>query len=176
MALRKRDEEIEAITPAGPLPVLLPTTFAHQKRSNWCWASCCDMALSQQNQPQVTQCDIAGSYFLDDDDCCLPGHCDSECAIDDVKKIFQANGLPGTDFVPHDITECRLIEQLRESKNTVALGLAGSPNHMVLVVGFAGALFNVYDPALGEGAWTFEEIKQGALGNRTWAQTWTDLR
>lgn len=178
MALRKRDEEITPIAPAGP-PVLLKVTFAPQERDNWCWAACCDMALSQRDKPQATQCGIAKNY-LTDDNCCQQGHCDSECSIDDVEKVFRESGLPATQFVDGTLEADELRRQIGESKNTVAIGLQGIPdrgvpNHMVLVVGFAESLFNVYDPAVGEGTCTFDEIRTDSLG-RTWAQTWKDLR
>jgi Papain-like cysteine protease AvrRpt2 len=179
MALRKRDEEITPIIAEGLGPILLAVTFAGQKRDNWCWAACCDMALSQQNKHQVTQCGIAKNYITDDD-CCQKSHCDRECKIGDVERVFQKSGLPETKFVDGTLPVEDLRKQIRDSKNTVALGLQGLPdkgvpNHMILVVGFAGSLFNVYDPAIGEGTCTLEEIKKDALG-RTWAQTWKDLR
>lgn len=175
MALRKKSEEVDLIAPVGPGPVLLGAIFALQERNNWCWAACCDMALSQRQRPEVMQCQIALTYLQGE--CCLAGHCDSECDIVDVEKVFRRNNLPGATFISGLVAESDLRTQLTNGGgNTVALGLQGSPNHMVLVVGFAGSLFNVYDPGRGEGTWTLAEIMKGALENRTWTWTWINLR
>jgi hypothetical protein len=173
MAIRKATEDIQLIPAVGS--TLLGATFSKQERNNWCWAACCDMALSQRQRPGVMQCEIAKTYLTGD--CCDGSSCDAPCAIRDVREVFVKNGLGSTEFLNDVLSESALRVQLSgSSANTVAAGLKGSPNHMVLVVGFTGSLFRVYDPADGDGLWKYDEIMRGLLRKRTWKWTWKDLR
>lgn len=181
MAIRVSDAQMNAITPApaSAVPVRLDAPFELQARDNWCWAACCSMALAQQGRP-TRQCVIAGSYVTGD--CCSDGACNRRCAKTDVERVFRKNGLQKATFVDGSLDESTLADQLRGQGNgpgnTVAVGLEGSSNHMVLVVGVIGSVFNVNDPdpLRGTCRLSFAELKQDANTSRAWTATWRDLR
>jgi hypothetical protein len=173
MALRLQDVQIGAVSPAPK-----PRIFSPQERDNWCWAACCSMALAARGQSRA-QCNIANSFFNNGNvvmDCCLAKACDFDCPIPKVAGVFRTNGLGSATLVPAQRTQADLISDL--ARSTVAVGLQGSPNHMVLVERYtgSGSLFMVADPAVGEGAVPFAELQQSSSPQRTWTWTWTDLR
>jgi len=175
MAIRVSDAQLRAIAP--PPAVAVPLQV--QARDQWCWAACCSMALVQQGHPKQ-QCVIAGSYLSGK--CCQAGACNSPCLIADVQAVFRNNGLHQAAFVNGTLAAAALAGQLPGqgpgAGNTVALGLEGSTDHMVLVVGASGSSFivNDPDPTRGTCALTYAELLQDANRARSWSVTWQNLR
>jgi hypothetical protein len=161
---------------AASAPAARPAIqYIAQRNDHWCWAACCAMALSQQGKNKQ-QCDIAGAFF--NADCCSAGACDAECKVQQVEKVFRDNGLPQTAFLDRALSQQELASQLNAGGNTVAIGRRGAANHMVLVAGFSGQSFTVYDPDpnFAVGSVCFAEILQQAQGTGAWAWTWQNLK
>ena len=181
MTVRNRTPETFEIPPQSrSLAAGFDIPCVRQEQSNWCWAACIHMVLSQaKSQAQIV------NAALDLTDCQINGSssaCNKALRLDgappSVSSALTSNGLSGTP-VPDRLTEPELESALQDSPVIVAFNGGGAGGHVVLVVasdsGSGQTLFLVNDPrpANAHSAWkTHEEIRMGlSLGLGRWTET-----
>ncbi len=75
------------------------------------------------------------------------------------------------------LTEAALEAELNASR-LVGVHISwnsGGGGHMLIVYGCVGNKFHVYDPCLGSGPITFNELKHYMDGDGTWDLSWRNL-
>jgi hypothetical protein len=155
--------------------ILVNKCFNQDDYANLCWAACVETAAEQQMLHPPDFLAIAKMFLQ----CNQADPCDEACDVDRVVCAFTKNGLlKARSSCPVAIDV--LIKQL--NVGTVAIGLKGSTNHMILVVGFypEEPLFIVCDPAMSGNPQTvtFDGLKDYKIASgdtQIWERTWLDL-
>lgn len=140
--------------PDLPGSVELGLTYRSQLKSNWCWAACGAMIREVPQYSIVTE--VFGS-----------------------PENYSAGLGAGLGDVPEQFYKSQLTEYTLKfslaAGDPIGLGYSGhGASHFVLLDGYSGDLFTVYDPGAGVSYQTYNELL--ALDNMVWDETHVILK
>lgn len=190
-ALARRDvimpSDLRDLPDLGQVPTRRRVTgsYERQEKSNWCWAACYQMVLSNRGIAMPGQCALAGEVFRLQGCCFQPNRWDGPCNITipvmGFSPAFLRRGIQSR-FYPSAISFQALVGELQQDR-MVLIGIKSRDNswgHAMLIVGWdtnsEGDFLIVYDPnpARGIVADWYEDVRT-AYGYGSWYATWIGI-
>lgn len=155
-------------------------SYYQQLQTEWCWAACMQMGLSNW-QVSATQCDLVSQAY-GQSTCCQNGstsQCNQPIPILSIAPEWQKRNI-STTYLARGLTVEELTTEL-ETHPFVEIGVRWSQGggHAILIVGYNDVTdqFWVHDPMIPAGfdLCDFEELKT-AYGKGDWKWTWIRFR
>ena len=149
-----------------------------QERDNWCWAACVTVAQKFRGHRTTQRQVVHAASML----ARRKGHAARserralELDLDDrdITSLFKRHS-PQARFMRRPLSERELQKQIRKGKLVSAVVESTRGRHMILVYGYEGNKFSVWDPNGEYGPLTHAAIKRYQPNNAKWVETWKEL-
>jgi hypothetical protein len=156
------------------IPLAIDTNIV-QEHPNWCWAACIDVVVRfRQHSAALNQCDVA-TAALGKACCTAPHPCDVPVTLAQITTLFN-----GTYHIPATLQvgplDAATLKADLNANHLVGVYVQRHQSaHIVLVYGYVGNKFHVYDPLgyQGFGPVSIRVLKRYMSGH--WTFSWRNL-
>lgn len=152
-----------------------------QSQTEWCWAACIQMLMSNRFGSYPAQCTMAGHAFLPlapESGCSDPQRINFPLPVGRVAQELARWGM-SSQSQSRPVSFQSLVSEISANR-PVKIGLLwnGNGGHAVLVVGWdqssQGRFLILHDPQRGAGSVWYEDLMT-AYGLGNWSWTWTNI-